>query len=579
VTPEEKAAATHAPAPSALDTDVANAADIISPEDMKLLSERRKAYAQLANDPRVEPRDREAAKQRYSAVARIMASQQPKGIAPSIEGPGETFLRHAADAATFGGASYAARKLARAKIPGFDDPVSPTLPAPSEQMAIDDAASDKTNELSALGGELAGSMVPYGGPALAFKGAGALTKAGARLLPKLASPVARVGGGALRGALTVGIANPAIAGARAAFSDNERPAEAIKRELTNPLPYLLGAGVGAFEGAAGAIRESKGQTGRDIRTVEDIAKGRVSPIGGAKGGYFKSPVLEGMSTDEHVGEVARKAGQSIQGKLNDEFGAAGKEYGQTVDDARQNGALARRLDPGPLLEQAQHMVKSYRFSGATKGAIEREVITPLMDVMTSPNGNGTMSLEDFNAFKGKLGDFADVPTGGDSTFQSRAFGEMADTARTMRHATALGEADRAYATRMDRLEKAHESLGFRDTTHTDMGDPVAERKIANFIARHGEDTKTAGMQNEDARRLEELYPGRFTQELHAPEMLRAKQRLSLGFGGQGGLHHRVLPPLTHNIEPLMATGYLLGRRAPVLYPLIPTIGTLPGGDE
>ena len=108
---------------------------------------------------------------------------------------------------------------------------------------------------------------------------------------------------------------------------------------------------------------------------------------------------------------------------------------------------------------------------------------------------------------------------------------------------------------------------------------VAERKIANFIARHGEDTKTAGMQNEDARRLEELYPGRFTQELHAPEMLRAKQRLSLGFGGQGGLHHRVLPPLTHNIEPLMATGYLLGRRAPVLYPLIPTIGTLPGGDE
>jgi hypothetical protein len=484
---------------------------------------------------------------------------------PDAESPGETFVRHFADSATFGGASKAGEALVRRKVEGYETP-DRYGQSPASLSAESRDLGDTRNPGSALIGEVAGAAVPYGGPGLAFRGAGALAK-GIRV-GKEASTLAHVTAGAARGAATSAIASPVVAGARAAISGEDmtpreriaQALEAMKAQATSPATYTVGAGLGALEGGSQAFRAGSSQTARDIRTVEDVAKGTATPLG-PMGGYYESPILKGMHTDEDVGEVAHRAATSVQGKLNRQFKAAGDEYAAGTNEARDSGALARDIDPNPLLQQAYTMLKDHRLTTSTKAAIEREVVNPLLDIMTSPGGNGTMRLEDFNAFKGKLGDVAHVPVGGDSTFQNRAFGELADTARTMRHATALGDVDRAYAQRMDKLEGAHEAMGFRNKTHTDEGDPVAVRKMANFVARHGEDTKTAGMQNEDARRIESLFPGMVTQELSAPEMLRARQRMTPGLGGSGGLHERVGGFIHHNAEPLAVGAYQMGKRA------------------
>lgn len=483
------------------------------------------------------------------------------------ETPVDTAVRHFADSATFGGASKLGDAINRRAVPGYDTETNRHGQTAKSLTSESEARGDVENPGSALVGEVSGAALPLSGPGLLFRAAGVPFRA--LQAGREAGALARVGAGAARGLGSSAVASPVAAGARTAISaDDLTPREritkawdAMKTSATSPETYVLGAGLGAVEGGAQAIRSGHGQVGRDIRTVEDVAHGTATPLG-PRGGYYEDPVMRGMHTDEDVGEVARRAGQSIQGKLNKRFTAASDEYAASKAEAKQSGALARDIDPNPLLRQAQAMLKDHRLTTSTKAAIEREVVNPLLDVMTIPHGNGTMNLEDFNAFKSKLGDIAHVPVGGDSTFQNRAFGDLANTARTMRHATALGEIDQAYAQHMDQLEEAHQALGFRNKTHTDAGDPVAERRIANFVARHGEDTKTAGMQNEDARRIETLFPGLMTQELSAPEMLRARQRMTPGLGSSEGLHGAARGILHHNIEPLAVGAYQLGRRAP-----------------
>lgn len=484
---------------------------------------------------------------------------------PSHETAVDTGIRHFADSVTFGGAGAVARKLSSA-IPGYNEQ-DRRGDSPASLQRAEEHRGDVENPGAALAGEVAGAAVPVGGPGLVLKGASKI----ARVIRtgEEAGALARVAAGAGRGLVTNAIASPVNAGIRAAVSGDDMTARqrleaafgAAKQEATSPITYAAGAGLGALEGGAQAFRAGNTQTARDIRTVEDVAKGRVSPVG-PSGGYYESPVLKGMHTDEDVGAVSRRAGDSIRSKLNAEFQAAGKQYGAEIEDARNSGALARQIDPGAVLQQAQQMMASPRFTQSTKSAIEREVINPLLDVMTTPHGSGSMRLEDFNAFKSKLGDLGNVPIGTDTTFQSRAFQDMANTARALRDRTAMGDIDRGYAQRMDRLEAAHEAMGLRDRTHTDMEDTVAARRVANFVARHGEDTKTAGMQNADVARVESQFPGLLTQEMAAPEMLRARQRMTPGLGGSGGLHERVGGLLHHNAEPVAVAAYQLARKAP-----------------
>src|SRR4029079_14328360 len=107
----------------------------------------------------------------------------------------------------------------------------------------------------AVGGELTGSVLPYGGPGLVFRGAGKVVGAAGRALGGGPStlPLLNIGGGMLKGAATAGIASPLVAGARAGF-EGQSVADAVKREVTSPLPYLAGGALGAVEGMAGAIR-------------------------------------------------------------------------------------------------------------------------------------------------------------------------------------------------------------------------------------------------------------------------------------------------------------------------------------
>lgn len=551
MTPEEQQAATHAPAPSALEESTANAADVISPGDMKLLHDRRKRYAQLATDPRVEPHDRELAKQRYTLTAKIIASQgSPIVTDKPDETPFGTYIRNQSDAAFFGLPTRAVLKRAGDEF---------ASPAEIEAIKHQNNVNDATNPIAAGGGQFVGGQL--GLPALTFHGAGRAANA---LLGTPTSALGNLAMGPIKGAAT-GYAGNVGNSTIEDVTGGEPGWERTMRALKNPLPLVVGGGLGALGGSAAGIKASKTQLGKDIRTVEDTAGGSVNPVTGAGGGYYKSDVLKGMHSASDIGEVSRKAAQSVLGKLNAKFAAAGAKYGADVADAHASGAMARRIDVMPLLQEAQNSLRGERLTAGTRSLIQREVI----DRLEAKLATG-MSLQDFNEFKGKLSDLADEGKPAPHDIQQREFGGMAEKARQMRSNTAMADIDKDYAKAMDQLENAHEAMGFRPgTTHTEPGLRGNEHKAANFINRIGQDTITSGKQVEDINRVLADHP-ELAQELHATEMLRAKQRLALGLP-HGGLEHRALGLLGHNVEPTLGAVYRGLRVAPTLMPAIPFV--------
>lgn len=480
--------------------------------------------------------------------------------APDIGGAGTVAARNYADAATFGLSNKVADKITKSLEPEAD------LAAVHESNARENAQ----HNLAAAGGQVAGFT--SGGPNLLFKAVRPIT-AGIQAA-RGAGLGAHAALGALRGAAETAITMPVAGGIRAGIESDaptlrERFSDAAQGALNEaknlPLTATVGAGLGAFAGAARGIRNGHSQTARDIQTVEDVGKGQVNPLkGGAHGGYYESDVLKGAHSDDQVGEVARRAGDRVRAGLNNEFEQAGQEYAANRGEAKDSGALARNVDVHDLYKRALQLVKSQRTTGMTKHMLETEVIKPLGRKL----GTG-MTLEEFNDFRGKLGDLAEPPLGG-STPESRQFGDLAAEARARLKDTALGEVNAQYAERMQKLEDAHRKLGFGGggRTHTDIEDPVAAKKVANFIAREGQTSVTSGIQDQDAKDFLKLYP-QFEQELAAPELLRAAQRLRFTLHPPGGgLHHVASGLVRHNIEPALAGAYRLGRGALRLNPLL-----------
>lgn len=490
--------------------------------------------------------------------------------APDIASGPEVGARNFADAATFGLSNKIADSATKYLEPQAD----------MEAVHRSNDRENRAHSGSAALGQVAGFAAPFGGPGLLFKAARAATAplaAGAE-----AGLGARIGLGALRGGAETALALPASGGLRGAI-ESDAPTlrgrfeaagkgaldEAKNLGVTAPIGGLLGAASAAAQG----LRFGHSQTGRDIRTVEDVGKGTVNPLrGGGRGGYFDSEVLKGAHSDSDVGEVARRAGDRIRKGLNEDFSQAGQEYATARTDAANSGALARDVDVYDLYKKAIDLAQSHRTTNATKRLLEAEVIEPL----SAHIGTG-MKLQDFNDFRGKLGDLAEPPAIG-STPESRQFGDLAADARGVVKNTALGEVNTRYAERMDKLEQGHQRLGFRNRTHTDIEDPVAAKRAANFVAREGQTSVTSGIQDQDAKELLKLYP-QFEQELAAPELLRAAQRLKLGLGHTGGgLHHIAGGLISHNIEPALAAAYRLGKPLNNLNPLLQAAIRAMGGE-
>lgn len=401
------------------------------------------------------------------------------------------------------------------------------------------------------GGQVLGSFLPGGARLLGSAAGGA---AGTLVRPIAARGV---GGSIIAGGLAGAAANTGtmvgISGARTAV-EGKREGESFKDYLArirdsaggeiNPINAAAGAVFGAGTGASAGIGNSRGQTGRDIRLVEQYGA-KPNPFGGAHGGIFESPALRDVEgSTREAGALARTNARKVLSGLGEEQTGLSREYGAAKKAAADQGFLEARIDPLNVQEEAQRLMRGERVTGAQRAAIQSEVVDALE---RHPQG---MTLDDFNDFRAKLGDIFGTSPGEAS---HPAIDRLRQAAKRTVDETEMGPINERYHQGTKALDKKYEQLKLtRETTPR-----VAEERLAGEILRRGENTPTAGIQEPAIEEFLQANP-RYRPLFDSISLLNAKDRMALGLEGHGGsLYTRMHGALHHNIEPLQVGAYRL----------------------
>lgn len=441
--------------------------------------------------------------------------------------------RGLSDMVTLGGAE---------KIAGLAEKVSPT---PGEGGFTPGGSALDRNRAPGYreGGQLVGSVIP-GATSTISRFAGGLTAP--LVKPLVNSGVAgNVFGNMLSNAAANTLAMPAIAGGQAAVR-GENPLPVMREEIQNPVNPLVGAAVGIPVGAARGIRGSNTQTGRDIRLVENYGA-RPSPVGGAHGGIFDAPMMQGAEgSTREAGSLARRASREVLGGLQGEKSQLSKDYGSAKAAAGDAGFLEGRIDPLYVREEAERLMKGERVTNAQRQAIQSEV----MDAIDRhPTG---MTLDDFNDFRGKLGDIFGV---GPGQAAHPALDKLRQAAKRTVDETEMGPINEAYSKGTESLNKKYDQLKLTPDTNP----RVAEERLAGEILRRGENTPTAGIQEPAIDEFLAANP-QYKPLFDSVSLMNAKERMGAGLQAHGGtLYTRMHGALHHNLEPIAVGAYRLGQ--------------------
>ncbi len=490
-------------------------------------------------------------------------------------------------------------------------------------------ASGKTDSVDSpnarMAGQIAGAFMPGGMMKLgqlAGRGVGALGRLGARAGAAAADGAGAVVGGALGGAVGGALSVPVVSGVsegiQAAVKGplEDAPGAAIeggKAALRNPIAMAAGVGLGALGGLSQGIRSSNTRTGEDIRAIEE-GGGKPGVFRGASGGAFDEAPLAGRrGTTADVGEVAREAGDQIRGGLNRRMDAASQKYGEGLErikrdefvaqpsprrreaaplDASLGSALERTqvtrvaknpnwklegqtsrplegpttgpgpgaLSTEPVRAAAEKLLASKRLPESAKAGIRNEVLKILDD-------NPTMSVEDFNDFRGKLQDLSKV---GEASSQSH-FRTLYKEAKAIIDETEFGKVNSEYSKAVEASKRAHRQLGVgKNVSRTELDDPIAGKKVARVVRRQEENTSTAGQEAVDVGRFVAENP-EFARLLQSSKLMAAKGRMRLGVPEGGGLYERVAGLATRNVEPILGgiaypAGQAIGGTGAALVP-------------
>lgn len=456
-------------------------------------------------------------------------------ITAAIPSNRRQFLRGADDMLTFGLGQKASGAIGRAL---------------GDQPDVDLGATETADVLESPNARGYGQL----GAALTGRGLTGLAGRGAL---KLTAPIATAGkgmlGNTILGGIRGGVANemamPVIAGGQAAVR-GENPLPVMQREALNPVNAAAGVLLGLPAGASRGIRET-GQTGRDIRLVEQY--GSVpSRIGrGPQGGVFETPFFQSLEgTAAEQGQASRRAAEQVMGGIEAEGAALSREYGASKAAARDAGWLEGKIQTDAVRQEADKLIASAGLTSSERSAIQREVLGEL------DKYPGGMSVDDFNDFRGKLGRiFGTGP--GDAAVP--ALDRLRQSAKRTVDETEMGPINEAYSKGRERISRQHEQLGLNEGGRRDIN----ERRLANVIQRRAND-EAPGTGIAEAG---DLGTAQFLKEnpQHAPmldtaRLLAAKERLTGGVAPQGGFFRRVGGPglLEKNLEPALAAMYRLG---------------------
>lgn len=415
-------------------------------------------------------------------------------------------------------------------------------PAFAAETQADD---ERTSPNARTYGRVTGALTGKGLTGAVGKGALAVT-----------SPLASAGkgmlGNTLLGAVRGGVANelamPIISGGQAAVR-GENPIPAMEEEAANPANALVGGLLGAGSGAARGIRESGGQTGRDIRLVEDYGA-KPSPFG-PKRGVFDSPAMRDVESGARdQGMASRRAAEKVMSTMDEEKSALSNNYGREKQSARDQGFLEGRIDTEAVKADVLKLMGRERLTIGQKNALQAEVIDAL------DRHPGGMTLDDLNDLRAKVGDiFGTGP--GDAAHP--ALDTVRQSIKRAVDDTEMGPINENYSKGLRRIERQHEQLGTTEGGRRG----VNERRIANIIQRRAND-EAPGTGIQDAG---DLGTDQFLAEnpqhkamFDVARLLAAKERMTAGINPEGGFYHRVGKHglLEKNLEPALVGAYRLG---------------------
>lgn len=416
----------------------------------------------------------------------------------------------------------------------------------------------------------------YGQLAGALTGKG-LTGLVGRTTLGVTAPIANAGRGivgntilgAIRGGLTNELAMPVISGGQTLVGGPQngedvktaaglrsyggRIIDAMKNEALNPFNAAAGMLMGIPAGASRGIRET-GQTGRDLRLIEQYGA-KPSRIGrGPQGGIFESPAMrdiEGSSGDQ--GAASRRAAEGVLNSFDEEGASLNRQYGADKTSARDQGFLEGRISTDAVREDAQKLISGMGLTSSERSAIQREVLDEL------DKHPGGMTVDDFNDFRGKLGRIFGVGPGETSV---PAVDTLRRSAKRAVDDTEMGPINERYSKGREALTRKHEQLGLSEGARRD----VNERRLANLIQRRANDEAPGtGIQEAGDLGTEQFLKEnpKFSPAMDTARLLAAKERLTAGIEPHGGFFRRVGKHglLEKNLEPALAAMYRLGAPA------------------
>lgn len=342
-----------------------------------------------------------------------------------------------------------------------------------------------------------------------------------------------------------------------------------------PEEIVKDAAVGAALPAVGAAvtglgKAVLGSRGAEARQLIESRGGNV----GVRDSGSGLPEFEGKGkiTDATIGDASREAAKKLLAENDRRFDVEGRQpYRAAVAEVDQ-GQGKNLVSVIPLRRAMIQMATDPSTDPGTANFLKSQVAD--MDAQF-PLDNGRQYAPEswVNGKTSMLWDRArpGLPSGAGSV-QDAKIGQVATVGQKLREAGPYADANKKYAEAKNASGDFREALGLKRKPSADEN--IDERRAANVLARRGQTTTTAGIQQGD-KRLQELLDANpeLARVADVPELLKAKADLQFGLGEHGGFLKR----LTH----LSTLGVGLQNVDPIAGRLLytPARGAVPVGES
>lgn len=380
-----------------------------------------------------------------------------------------------------------------------------------------------------------------------------------RLIPQVGNRLAQAG----RAGVTSSLTAAPIASVEAA-SRGASPTEALEAGGKAGLAGLaagttLGVGAGLAGAAARAVMGSKGAKAREF--IESHG-GEVSP-GAVK---LKGEYETMGTTDADIGIQGAASAKKGLGMLETEEKAVKGAIGRKMGRIAQSPEAAKLVDVSDIVAKMREAVDDVATDPSVAAKLEDALakVTKKQGSDFNPDvDNYFLTETDVNKLKRTLGRGGKV---GQSTDEKlNPLREASGRARELVDDGPFAEANAEYAKESKHYQQSRRQLGITERPKTPEASRTTEDAIKNRIIRQGQNSVTAGKQEQDMAAFAAKHP-EIAEEFVKPELLRKRADLSfhLGSHGHGGLTDRLLSGGGAPAAALAGTAAMMGHGAPGL---------------